>query len=665
MNDQKRRITPEDLKHLKFLSQLAVSPDGTHVAYVRADVDMANNTTLRNIWLAPLDGGEPVQLTRSGKDSNPVWSPDGRTLAFVSNRSGKSQIYVMPLHFPGGEPRALTSVANGATAPVFSPDGGQIAFLCPMNAEERRAEDTPPAEGESDAPKSNGKSDTPDEKRFDPRVARRIPYRVGTNYVSDRFQQIYVIAADASPDDKPRRLTDLDEDYQQPRWSADGKALYTSRAQDPAADEPWRQGALYRIDAETGAETYMGLEGFACFAPLPSPDGRWLAFVRSPQELLSMSLNRLAVIDLHSGDVRDLSITLDRGVSQMAWAGDRLIFSVQNNGRCWIYSADLTTGELTPVVNAEFKAEQFDANQSGRIAFVASSAAHPQELFVARPEGDWHILTQLHADFLKDVDVVPFHHFTFSAEGGPEIDGWYLLPPDHVEGQQHPLLVDIHGGPHVMWGPHDENMWLEFQSYAAMGYTVFFCNPRGSGGYGEDFQKVLRGQWGPIAMADIMAGVDALIARGVVDESRLFVTGGSYGGYMTAWIVGHTDRFKAAVAVRGVYNLLSFFATSDIPSFVRDELGYLPLENPEFLWEVSPLAYAHRVTTPTLVIHSENDFRVPISEGEQLFGYLRRAGVETEFVRYPREGHELTRAGEPEHRIDHMRRVVAWFDKYR
>jgi len=652
---EQRIITPEDLKHLKSLSQLAVSPDSAYVAYVRADVDLPNNATLRNIWLAPLDGGTPIQLTRGGKDSNPVWSPDGKHLAFVSARGGKPQVYLLPLHFPSGEARQVTNAANGATAPVFSPDGAMLAYLSPMNAAERAAENDESGE------KLEQK---PDDKRFDPRIVRRIPYRVGTNYVGDRFQQIYVMPVEESSETKARRLTDIDEDYQQPRWSHDGKTLYTSRAQDPAADEPWRQSGLYAIDVASGAETPLVMEGFTCFAPLPSPDGQWLAFGRAPLELLSMSINRIAAMNLESGEIRDLNVALDRGFSLAAWAGETLIFSAQNNGGCSIYSVSPRGGEPTPLVQGDLKAEQFDVTTAGRVVFAASSPTHPHELFVTESGGGWRQLTQLHADFLAEVQVVPFHYFTFSAEDGPQIDGWYLLPPDHQDGQAHPLLLNIHGGPHVMWGAADDNMWLEMQSYAAMGYTVFFCNPRGSGGYGEAFQKVLRGQWGALAMADIMAGVDALIARGLVDESRMFVTGGSYGGYMTVWIAAHTDRFKAAVSVRGVYNLLSFFATSDIPSFVRDELGYLPLDNPQFLWEVSPLAHAHRIKTPMLIMHSENDFRVPISEGEQLFGYLRRAGVETEFVRYPREGHELTRAGEPEHRIDHIKRVTDWFSKY-
>src|SRR5690606_5601273 len=206
---------------------------------------------------------------------------------------------------------------------------------------------------------------------------------------------------------------------------------------------------------------------------------------------------------------------------------------------------------------------------------------------------------------------------------------------------------------HIMWGPNNPIEWYEWQNMAAQGYVVMFCNPRGSGGYGEAFQmSVYAGGWSDLAYGDIMAGVDSLIAKGFIDTERMAITGGSYGGYMTTWAVAHTDRFCAAVTQRGVYNLLSFFGTTDIPTFVLNEFGTLPTENAQFLWEQSPLAHAHKIKTPLLIIHSENDYRVSISEAEQLFAYLRRLGVETEFVRFPRDGHELTRNGEPEHRVE-------------
>jgi dipeptidyl aminopeptidase/acylaminoacyl peptidase len=274
-------------------------------------------------------------------------------------------------------------------------------------------------------------------------------------------------------------------------------------------------------------------------------------------------------------------------------------------------------------------------------------------------------LTQFNQPLLDQIAFQPLHHLSYKAPDGHGIDGWYLLPPDYEAGKFYPMIVYIHGGPHIMWGPSNPTEGFEWQNMAARGYVTFFCNPRGSGGYGEAFQMAVHGGgWGDLAYGDIMAGVDALIEKGLVDTSRMYVTGGSYGGYMTTWIVSHTDRFKAAVTQRGVYNLLSFFGTSDIPTFILNEFGVLPMDDPTFLWEQSPLAHAHKIKTPLLIMHSENDFRVPISEAEQLFGYLRRVGTATEFVRFPRDGHELTRAGEPEHRVEHLKRILDWFERY-
>ena len=651
---EKRLITAEDLKHIRTLAQPAISPDGAWIAYVRADVDLKANSYRRDIWLAAADGASsPHQLTRAGKDGQPVWSRDGRTLYFLSGRSGKGQIYALPVIAPGGEARALTDMPNGVTGFTLSPDGAQIAFTAPANADDRAAEDDPDFKRDTDA------------KPDDPRVVRRVPYRVGTAYVTDKTAQVYVLTIPGPEDTlpKPRRLTSDSDDFGLPRWSADGATLYTARALDPLVDEPMRQHRLFKIDVESGTVTQASDDMHVAVGPVPSPDGRWLAFMRFPFEQMSMTITRLALLDLASGEVHDVNLTLDRQPSSMLWAEGTLYFSAQGEGRAAIYAVDPESRAITPVVTGEQKTEAFDAHPSGLVAFVASSADSPQELYVQR-DGQVTRLTHLHDSLLEELNVAAFNPLTYHADDGTRIDGWYLLPPDYEVGKQYPLLVNIHGGPHTMWGAHDENMWHEMQFFAARGYVVYFCNPRGSGGYGEAFQMAVKGQWGPPAMDDVMQGVDLLIDKGLVDTARMYVTGGSYGGYLTVWIAAHSDRFKAAASVRGVYNMLSFFGTADIPSFVRDEIGYTPLENPQFLWEQSPLAHAHRVKIPTLIIHSENDFRVPISEGEQLFGYLRRLGVETEFVRYPREGHELTRSGEPEHRIDHMTRIVEWFDKY-
>ena len=253
---------------------------------------------------------------------------------------------------------------------------------------------------------------------------------------------------------------------------------------------------------------------------------------------------------------------------------------------------------------------------------------------------------------------------SYAAPDGTPIDGWLIKPPES-DAEPLPLAVNIHGGPAGMWGPSEPTLWLEWQHHAASGYAVFFCNPRGSGGYGDAFMVANHPDWGDGPQSDVLAGVDLLIERGIADPDRLALSGGSYGGYLTAWIVGHDTRFKAAVAQRGVYHMLAFHGTTDIPWFMTSNMQAEPWEDPARYWEKSPLAYAHQITTPLLIIHSEQDYRVPIAEGEQLFATIKRAGqTPVELVRYPREGHELSRSGEPKHIIDRLERIIAWFDRY-
>jgi dipeptidyl aminopeptidase/acylaminoacyl peptidase len=667
MTTEKRPVQPEDLYLTRQVEDPRFSPDGVWIAFVRVDLDKAANGYKRTLWLASTEGERLLQITRGGKESAPRWSPDGRWLAFLADRGNKPQIHLLPVTAPGGEPFAITEQTNGVSAFAWSPDGARIAFLSAMNAEERAYE----AAHEGAAPKAS----TPDEeaKRVDPRVIRQIPYRTGTAYVSDRFAQVYVMGmdADGGVTERPRRLTDADANISELAWSADGTTVYVARPDDPAADEPGRRGAVFAINVADGQHAQIIDAAHVAGGPLPSPDGRWLAYTRTPHDGLSLRISRLAVLPaglMDGAQARDLTLAADLQPSAYRWLGnDRLVFSAYTRGAGAIYAVEVATGEVTPLVAGAMKAEAFDVRADGAVAYVASRADSLQELYVQHPgQPAPRPLTRFNAPLFEVVRAGEMHHLPFTSPSGLALDGWYLLPADYQQGRQYPLILDIHGGPHVMWGPHDETLWLQWQSFAAQGYVVFFCNPRGSGGYGEAFQQAIYRGWAEYAYADIMAGLDALLARGFVDPARLGVTGGSYGGYMTTWIVAHTDRFAAAVTQRGVYNLLSFFGTTDIPSFVLNEFGTIPLDDPAYLWAQSPLAHAHRIRTPLLIMHSENDFRVPISEAEQLYGYVRRAGLgaHTEFVRYPREGHELSRAGEPEHRIDRLRRMLAWFDRY-
>jgi dipeptidyl aminopeptidase/acylaminoacyl peptidase len=581
-------------------------------------------------------------------------------------------VYVLPVTAPGGEPRALTAHLNGAASPAWSPDGHHIAYLAPMNAAELAKEDRgeqDPAPVDSLEAKQRKERQEEDEKnRFDPRPVHRIPYRQGTSYMDDRQQHIYLIAtADEATGAaaRPRRLTQSDYSYGPPRWSPDGTTIYSIRPKRPDTDEFWRENNIFRLNVADGSETRLVDEGHFAVSVLPAPDGAWLAGERILYNTTD-TLPRLTLYPLNGGEPVDINLRLDREVSFYDWtAGGSLIVALASEGDHDLYELHPQSQTAELLDSATRMIGGLHVSASGSIAFIASTPQNPSELYF-RPAGGGapRPITRFNQPFLEEVIVQETHEIRFMSPDGVEIQGWYLLPVGYASGQNVPLALNIHGGPHLMWGAGMASMWHEWQTHAARGYAVFYCNPRGSGGYGEAHLRGLHAAWGPVALRDVLAGVAAMLATGMIDPDRLAITGGSYGGYLTAWIIAHDDRFKAAVAQRGVYNLVSFYGTSDVPILIDNEFDAQPWTDHQRLWENSPVAHAHRIKTPLLLLHAENDFRVPIEQGEQMFAFVRRSGGTVHMIRYPREGHELTRTGEPAHRLSHLSEQIAWFERY-
>ncbi len=672
---EKLPITVDDLHRITTLEDPRISPDGQWIAYVQVTIDRMDNAYKRSIWLISTAGGKPLQITRSGKDYEPRWSPDGNMLAFVSSRDKKPQIYLLRMTAPAGEARPLTSLPNGASNIAWSQDSSRITFLSRLNAAERAyeasGEEASKPKDKLDAKQRGERKEQEETERWDPRLIWRIPYRTGTSYLDDRFSQVYVMPVDedsSSEEAKPRRLTDFDANHDQPQWTPDGDFLLTARNTQPDVDQAGRYTSLFRIDVGSGEHEQLTGDGYTAFAALPSPNGQWIAYSRLEiHDRFTEQIVRLAIMPADGGEIRDLNMELNRNTGDYRWSADSkaLFFSMENEGRTQLYRVNPASGETTLLVDAVQDIGGFDYGADGRFAYAASTVQNPSELYLQPADSDEAVqLTQVNKAFLESVIVQDIHEFGYESENGLHIQGWYILPVGYQGGQQYPLVVNIHGGPHTMWGAPTQSIWHENQSFAAAGYGVFYCNPRGSGGYGQDFQMALHGDWGNPAQADVMAGLEAVIEKGFVDVDRLVVTGGSYGGYLTSWIVGHDDRFKAAASQRGVYNLLSFFGTTDIPLFLKEQWGLEPWDNPMQLWENSPIAHAHKIKTPLLILHSENDFRVAVSEGEQMFAYVRRSGGTTKFVRFPREGHELSRSGEPAHRASRLNHIIDWFKTY-
>ncbi|BCX05624.1 MAG: peptidase S9 [Candidatus Roseilinea sp.] len=700
-------ITPESLYDIVLLDDVRVSPDGSYAAFVRIGVDRSGNKYNRTIWIKDLtDRRAPARpLTASVKDGSPRWSPDGRYLAFISTRDEKPQVFVLPMHEPG-EARSVTTHPNGIEAFEWSPDGRRIAFTARMRADECAQEDEKAAKDEGrktedgsqesvafkdawELKREKEQKQREEEMRLDPRVISRVPYRTGTTFIEDRYAHIYVVDVPASfvePNStKAFRLTPNDTvaNFAPPAWSADGKTIYSAYTRDPDSGDMFRYADLVRFaagNADPNARGFvrMPLANYTCYTPTPSPDGRWLAFDRSFEDPTAYQPGTLAIVPLlpdgaaDMDHLIDLTDVLDRSLVAFAWSPDGrfLYFTLNKDGAINLWRARIPRTprarriEIQQVTDAVHEVNGFSALADGRVVFIASTPDDPSALYELDLRGRIRPLYRPNDKFLAEHGVGHVATVRYRSDGRT-IQGWVITPPDFDPGKKYPLIVQMHGGPHVMWGAATRSIWHEFQAMTAAGYVVFYCNPRGSDGYGRDFWHANRGDWGDGPMRDVLRGVDLVAGRDYIDAERMCLTGGSYAGYLTAWIIGRDHRFAAACAQRGVYNLVSMRNTTDIPFFNDREMGGItPWDDVQALWDKSPISLVPNMRTPLLIEHSEQDYRVPIEQAEQLFQAMRLQKKTVELVRWPREGHELSRNGEPKHRVERIQRILRWFNTY-
>ncbi|MDL5363001.1 S9 family peptidase [Halalkalicoccus sp. NIPERK01] len=620
-----------------------LSPSGEEVAFVRtAPRDESENEA--TIYAVSLGGDEPRRFTlEEGVDSEPRWSPSGDRLAFVSTRGedDRPQLWVLPT--AGGEAERVTDVVGGVASIAWRPDGERIAFVQSSTAAEREAGRDLELEEEYDR------------EAPDPRVIDRLIYRAGERYFDGGRSHVYL----ADLDGGVTRLTDGDYDYVAPEWGDSATLYYAAKRTDDPDDNAVHDVIAHDLRSDE-AETVVQTTGWAVELAATA-DGR-VAYHYTPEEGSTLRQTEIRVFDRRSGEETTVTESLDRtveGTPKWDPDGEHLYFLTPDEGNVALRRAG---GKDIETVVRDGHIDGFDPGRDA-VAITKSEWDHPGDVFVSTPAGaETNRLTSVNRAYLNDRAVPQPEEVRFEGEG-EEVQGWVLTPPDMEAGESYPLVVEIHGGPHAMWSTAG-TMWHEFQTLAARGYVVFWCNPRGSTGYGEAFMSAIERDWGAVTTRDVLAGTDAVCERDYVDETQQFVTGGSFGGYMTGWLVGHTDRFSGAVAQRGVYDLSSFYGSTDAFKLIEWDFDALPWDDPEFLWERSPVAYAGEVETPTLVIHADDDFRVPVNNGEMFYLFLKKNGVETRLVRYPREGHELSRSGEPGHVVDRIERIARWFDGY-
>ncbi|HLZ69030.1 MAG TPA: S9 family peptidase [Dehalococcoidia bacterium] len=665
MAQQRRPFRAEDILRVRTVSDPQVAPDGSCIAYVVAETDREADEFRSHVWIAPLDGGEPYQLTRGPhKDGSPRWSPDGKTLAFVSNRAAEgekngdntkrpSQIWLIGER---GEPRRLTNAARGAGSPAWSPDGTTIAFV----TKTRLAGET-----KSEAEK------TPAEKNA-PRVIRDLIYRFDTEgQYDDTYAHLWTVPAAGG---EAIQITRGDFRDAEPQWSRDGRRfVFLSNHEEDRGARLTKD--VWSVDARAGGgnERKLTQSRGPCTMPAVSPDGRTVAYAgHAKGEGYSAANTLLWSVPLDgSAPPRALNEALDRGAfglplgKGLAWApdGSAVYTVVMDGGASRLYRIAADGSGSRPLSDAESAVTALCPTPDGKaIAYTAVSPTNPGELFLLPLDGGAaRQLSRHNAELLDEVQLQPFERISFSGADGWEIAAWLLKPANYDASRRYPLVLDVHGGPH---GAHGYTFQPGAQELTARGYVVLLVNPRGSTGYGERFTEACVTDWGGKDYEDLMAGVDWAIARGIADPQRTAVTGYSYGGFMTSWVVGHTDRFKAAVCGAPVGDLPSFYGESDIgTTFGAYEHGGPVWERWDAYRERSPLTYIANCTTPFLLLHWEGDLRCPIGQGESLFAVLRRLRREVEFVRYPGGFHTyVTHA--PSQRVDAVQRTGDWFGRW-
>jgi dipeptidyl aminopeptidase/acylaminoacyl peptidase len=644
---QSRVLDDSTFMEIERVTNPAIAPDGKQIVFTRGWIDKVRDQARANLWIVDSEGTRVRELTNGAwRDSDPVWAPDGERIAFLSDRGGNQQLHV--LWVATGEVAQLTHLQRAPSNIQWSRDGRWIAFTSFVPDEDPILPIRLPARPRG-AEWARGATV----------IDRGSWARDGTGQVEKGYNHVFVI--DARLGGTPRQVTDGKFNHSAAEWSADGNTLYLSAIREPDAELLRGDTEIFAVDVKTGNARALTDRGGPDDNPTVSPDGKWIAYTGHDEKNFTRHLSHLYLMDSNGGSRRVWVDNLASSPTDLTWApdGSGLYYAVEEHGSTHVHFAP-TTGAPRKLTKAVQTLSGLSIARTGVAASVRSTFHQPGHLvtFPLTNPGSIKTLVDVNADVLDGVKLGEVEEVWFTAKDGVKAQGWLVKPVDFDPKKKYPMVLWIHGGP---WSMYNVGFNWGYQNFAGKGYAVLYTNPRGSTGYGQEFVNGIQYSYPGKDYDDLMAGVDAAIAKGFIDERNLFVCGGSGGGVLTAWIVGHTNRFAAAVSMRPVINWHSFVGTTDGVNWYRQFEKY-PWEDPMSYALRSPLHYVAKVTTPTMLMTGEADLRTPIGQTEEFYRALKMLKKETLMVRMPEEFHGWRR---PSRQLAQQLYLQAWFEKHR